>query len=302
MPRTLDPSTVVDPVAVLVAEYRKVIAQIARRLTAGTLRPDSYLAAQVPHILEALGRLDIFAKRWAARQIARAYRAGAAAAQAELVAAGFTPRSAAFTGFDTAAAAALVTRTSANLGHIQSALVQGLLGGERPTSSRAVRLMREALAGDNRLVNVRGRGLSVRVPSGRYWNATAYARMEARTATYDSLRVARRSRYLQNGVDVVVVTSTGTTCDECAAWEGEQLSLTGATPGLPTPEDARAAGLWHPNCEHSYVVDRTAEQPGGDLMQEEEPNFPTLGQRPSTVRESVASRVRRRIAEILARG
>jgi hypothetical protein len=283
MARTLDPKTIVDPVAVLVRQYQVALAGIARRIAAGALRPDSYLVAQVPHILEALGKLDVFAKAWASKQIASAYKAGAKAAQAELAGARLAPRAAAFTGFDAAASTALVVRTSANLGNIQAALVQGLLGGEKPTSSKAVRLMREALAGDGKLVNVAGKGLSVRTPSGRMWDASAYAKMEGKTATNDALRVARRSRYLQNGADVVVVTSTGTDHDVCAVWEGEQLSLTGATPGLPTPADARADGLWHPNCEHSYVVDSSAEQPGGDLTEAEEPNFPTLGQRPSTV-------------------
>ena len=301
MARTLDPTTIVDPVAVLVRQYRVTLAQIARRLTAGALRPDSYLAAQIPFILEELGKLDVFAKRWAAQQIAKAYKAGAAAAQAELAGAGLAPRAAAFTGFDTSAAAALVARTSANLANVQAALVQGLLGGERPTTAQAVRLMRSALAGDGKLVNVVGKGLAVRTPSGRFWRADAYAQMEGKTATNDAMRVARRSRYLQNGADVVVVTSTGTDHEVCAVWEGQQLSLTGATPGLPTPEDARADGLWHPNCEHSYVVDSSAEQPGGDLTQEVEPNFPTLGQRPSTVRTAVSSRLRARISETLLR-
>lgn len=302
MARTLDPATMVDPMAVLVAQYRVTIAAIARKLAAGTLRPDSYLVAQIPFILKALGQLDIFAKAWAARQIAQAYRLGAKVAQVELAAAGLATRPAVFSGFDTAATVALVARTSSNLANVRNALVQGLLGGEKPTSAKAVRLMRAALDGDGRLANVRGKGLVVRVPSGKLWDATKYAKMEAKTATFDSLRVARRSRYLQNGSDVVVVTNTGTDHDVCAVWEGERLSLTGATPGLPTPEDARADGLWHPNCEHSYVVDASAQQPGGDLTQEEEPNFPALGQRPSTQRVSVTSRIRRKIAETLSKG
>jgi hypothetical protein len=300
MARTLDPKTAVDPVAVLVRQYRLAITKIARRLAAGELLPDSYLARQIPFILRELGKLDVFAKRWAARQIAAAYKAGARAAQVELARAGMAGRTSAFSGFDSAAAAAMVARTSANLSNVVTALVQGLLGGERPTTAQAVRLMREALAGDNRLVNVVGRGLSVRVPSGRYWDAAKYARMEGVTATNDSLRVARRSRYLQHGVDVVVVTSTGSSHEPCIRWEGRQLSLTGATPGLPTPADARADGLWHPNCQHSYVVDSSAEQPGGDLVQEEEPNFPTLGERPSRIRRPLRSRLRSRISEILA--
>ena len=35
-------------------------------------------------------------------------------------------------------------------------------------------------------------------------------------------------------------------------WEGKILSLTGKTPNFPTLEEARAAGLFHPNCRHAY--------------------------------------------------
>ena len=85
MARTLDPLSVVDPVAVLVAQYRLAIVAIAKKITAGQLRPNSYLARQVPFILAALGGLDSFSKKWADKYIASAYKTGAAAAQAELL-------------------------------------------------------------------------------------------------------------------------------------------------------------------------------------------------------------------------
>jgi hypothetical protein len=50
------------------------------------------------------------------------------------------------------------------------------------------------------------------------------------------------------------------------------------------------------------VVDADAEQPGGDLTEEEEPAFPTLGQRPPTIRAAATSRIRRKIAETLQQG
>jgi len=303
--RTVNAAVVVDPVAILVRQYRAAIMAIAKRISLGTLLPDSYLAAQIPFILKELGRLDAFSKVWAERQVPAAYRTGAAVAQREIIAASSPLLRARFTGVDGRATLALVSRTSSELSSIVTALTQGLLGGERPNTAKAVGLMREALIGDGKTVLLRGRGLAVRVPSGRYWDVDAYARMEGRTATSDALRVGRRMRYLQNGVDVVVVISTGTICPICAPWEGEQLSLTGATPDLPTPEEAREDGLWHPNCEHSYVIDGDAEQPERDLTEEagseEEANFPTLGLRPPEIRISPTSRIRMKIAETIAR-
>ena len=36
-------------------------------------------------------------------------------------------------------------------------------------------------------------------------------------------------------------------CELCSDWEGEVVSLDGATPGYPTLAEAEGAGLFHPN-------------------------------------------------------
>jgi len=41
-------------------------------------------------------------------------------------------------------------------------------------------------------------------------------------------------------------------CELCQPWQGKILSFTGKTEGYPTLEEARAAGLFHPNCRHAY--------------------------------------------------
>ena len=66
----------------------------------------------------------------------------------------------------------------------------------------------------------------------------------------------------ENGADVVAVTVSGHCCDKCAVWENRLLSISGATKGLPTVDEATAAGLFHPNCTHSVteVDDYTREE------------------------------------------
>lgn len=61
---------------------------------------------------------------------------------------------------------------------------------------------------------------------------------------------------------MVRVTVSGHCCEKCAEWENRLLSISGKTKGLPTVEEATAAGLFHPNCTHSLneVDDFTREE------------------------------------------
>jgi hypothetical protein len=284
----VDTANRVDPVAELVATYRRFVRDIARRLADGRLRPDAYLVQQVRFVVAALEQLDRRTARWARTVLRRQYALSAGAARFTLRMAGIPELQAGFGDFDRRALRALIERTSANLGNIRQALATGLIGG---TPRESVLRMRAALAGDNRLVQVGAEGaMRVAVPSGRTWDPEAYSRMLSRTAVADTRRVAFRQRYLSNGIDVVRVVANGTVHDVCAAWEGELLSLTGDTSGLPTVADARAAGLFHPNCRHRYVA-VPAEQPQAPLSPRRvpapEPALATLGEAPPTVRVSI---------------
>jgi hypothetical protein len=59
------------------------------------------------------------------------------------------------------------------------------------------------------------------------------------------------NRVLENGFDLVQVSSHLTSCNQCAPWEGQILSMTGETAGYPTVAEAEAGGLFHPNCRHA---------------------------------------------------
>ena len=89
---------------------------------------------------------------------------------------------------------------------------------------------------------------------GRKWNMEAYARMVARTSRADVFNNAVANRALENGFDLVQVTAHQSKHEACRIWENKVLSLTGVTKGYPTLDDAKAAGLFHPNCMHTYTA------------------------------------------------
>lgn len=86
--------------------------------------------------------------------------------------------------------------------------------------------------------------------SGRRWNLVSYVEMATRTAVsaaWDDLQAAAMVR---SGLDLVVVAthSTEGSCPHCLPWLGRTLSLSGATKGFTTLDDAKASGFRHPNC------------------------------------------------------
>ncbi len=88
--------------------------------------------------------------------------------------------------------------------------------------------------------------------AGKMWNMRSYAQMVARTTVMQAHLEGTANRLLENGHDLIRVSSHAGACPLCVPWEGQILSLTGKTPGYPTLEEAKTAGLFHPNCRHAY--------------------------------------------------
>lgn len=101
----------------------------------------------------------------------------------------------------------------------------------------------------------------------------AYAEMAVRTGAHRAMRHGHATALTDANIDLVTVRGSGYTCDLCAPWVGKVLSLTGKTPtgkqrlqhvlhdGVTvevdvagTVEQARDAGLFHPNCGHNYAA------------------------------------------------
>lgn len=246
-------------VRVLQGADAAAVGSQAGLVSATGLQVPALLVDRLRQLRRVLEDLEQFEGRWAAANVTRQYKASAGAAQTTLRRAGLLARPE-FQAFERRAAEALVERVASNLGTIRQGLLQGLVTADPRDAVALVRQGALEAAG----VTIDGGVMRVLTPSGRFWRPTPYARMVARTGIADARRVAFRHRYLANGVDVVRVVANGTQHDVCAVWEGALLSLTGATPGLPTVDDARDAGLFHPNCTHRYVVEPEEDQPGPD--------------------------------------
>ncbi|MEQ4723779.1 phage minor capsid protein [Nonomuraea sp. B19D2] len=104
----------------------------------------------------------------------------------------------------------------------------------------------------------------------RNWSISSYAEMAARTAMARAANEGHLATLRENGRDLVMVSRAPYTCPLCDPWEGKVLTQSGAAgdrqeknvlTGEPmtvhvagTVAQARAAGLQHPNCKHTFGV------------------------------------------------
>jgi len=88
--------------------------------------------------------------------------------------------------------------------------------------------------------------------SGRMWNMRTYTEMHARTVCMQAHLEGTANRLVEHGYDLVKVSTHRGACELCRPFEGKILSITGKTPGYPTLEEAKAAGMFHPRCRHAY--------------------------------------------------
>jgi len=90
--------------------------------------------------------------------------------------------------------------------------------------------------------------------SGKMWNMRTYTEMVARTTTQQAHTEGTLNRLSEQGHDLIIVSRHKSPCSLCAPWEGKVLSITGKTKGYPTFEEAKSAGLMHPNCRHAVSL------------------------------------------------
>ncbi|MGQ4358557.1 phage minor capsid protein [Streptomyces sp. SAS_272] len=108
--------------------------------------------------------------------------------------------------------------------------------------------------------------------SGRAWSLTSYTEMATRSALGRAAVQAHTDQLAAYGVDLVIVSDAPEECPRCKPWEGKILTREGLG-GPQTIEaehateddqmvsvrvagslpEARAAGLFHPNCRHSVA-------------------------------------------------
>jgi hypothetical protein len=90
--------------------------------------------------------------------------------------------------------------------------------------------------------------------AGRRWGSDKYFDMLTKTVMANAANEAYVNTLLQEGHDLVKVNINGAK-DACRNWEGRILSLTGATKGYTTLDEAKATGeVFHPRCKHRLVA------------------------------------------------
>lgn len=156
-------------------------------------------------------------------------------------------------------------------------------GAAEVTGGKVTRLQ----AAQHTLDRLVGQGIKgFRDAAGRNWSLTSYVEMAVRTESGRVAVDAHMGALQVAGQDLVEISDSPRECPMCRPWERKVLSLSGRVGAVLVPsevddrtvrvdvagtlEQARSAGLFHPNCTHSarlYVAGttrkRAASDPGG---------------------------------------
>lgn len=251
--------------------YKRIIVTLENETAAGKIHKLRVMS-QVNKILEELGE---DAAKWVQAEIPQYYIDGANVAKVDLKRLGIdVERSSGFALINKEAVKALVDETALSFAE-----------GIRGVSRNARRMLDDALkqqlnftiaegrlTGEARRVvsaavkqRLQDEGLTALVDrSGRKWSLDTYSEMLVRTKAVEARNQGLANSMLSYGYDLVQVSNHGSSHKACARWEGKVLSISGKTPtGTKLPggrivagsmADAKAAGLFHPNCQHSANV------------------------------------------------
>lgn len=103
--------------------------------------------------------------------------------------------------------------------------------------------------------------------SGRPWEEARYLQMVVRTSAQRVFVESGVDTLIGNGYRFARISDDGDKdCKICAAWEGKIILLVGRSRKFPTYAEAKAAGVWHPNCTHrlEYIDDDEMEAAVGN--------------------------------------
>jgi hypothetical protein len=108
--------------------------------------------------------------------------------------------------------------------------------------------------------------------AGRRWQLASYTEMATRTVAQRAMTKAHTDTLQANGHDLIIVSNAPQECVRCRPWENQILSLIGEGRRRLTVasavelneavtvdvagslDEAKRAGLYHPNCRHSHAA------------------------------------------------
>lgn len=96
----------------------------------------------------------------------------------------------------------------------------------------------------------------VKYSNGAEMHLSAYAAMAARSARIESTNIGSIGSALQNGTDLVKMTSVPQCCRLCGAYQGKVYSITGKDKRFPSLFNTvlkNGYALPHPNCRHEFI-------------------------------------------------
>lgn len=265
-----------------------ILAQITRRLETGIDATDweARRLGALATVRSAVERiLDLIAKDASGRladMLAEAYRTGQATATAGIPAR-LLPRDP-----DAARAAGIIraegiragvmeslaAATLADVGERHSNVLRHVLDVYRTVVQRAAAVsvaggMTRRQASQWAYQRFIDQGIVSFVDSGgRRWRLSSYVEMAARTVTQRAAVQGQTDRLQTLGLDLVIISDSPRECPVCRPWEGKILSISGSQRGRVEVEsavgsgtvtvdiagslnEARADGLFHPNCTHT---------------------------------------------------
>ena len=234
---------------------REILDQLNRALLRGN--KTEYLAQMKKNVEAILNDLKAGNRTWCEQAIPRVYSQGLYSADAILKNAGATVK-AGFGAIHQQAAQVMAENAFQRFEDVAQVIgrqvndiyrelalenVRGTVVGY-DTWKRTARRFREKLA-ERGVTGFKDR-------SGKMWNMRTYTEMHARTVCMQAHLEGTANRLVEQGHDLVKVSTHRGACELCQPWQGKILSITGKTKGYPTLEEAKAAKLFHVNCRHAY--------------------------------------------------
>jgi len=127
---------------------------------------------------------------------------------------------------------------------MRNELAKGIIKGD------TIRTSKEAIAkvlSDTGAVALKDKG-------GKVWQLDTYAEMLSRTKMMHAHNDGVKNRMIENGYDLVEVSSHPDSSALCKPWQGKIYSLTGKTKGYKMLSEAIDGGLFRPNCRHTISI------------------------------------------------